>query len=423
MNLSEKGWFQKYLVFRQSIEVSKDEVKSETKKNRDYSLYKSVQPTGLMYGHPVLPDYIKDKRFDELASNERMKVVLVESLLHSAEIDFENISKADYQDFSTEFAAELIEYYYNVYPELEGKKSTLWGKKKSKETLAEEILDRRLYVQGSLLENLWVSFFHNSLLFLDVFYFMLWVSEKGKIKTVESFRQEKEVLRLSLLKVIAAASNADNEIQKEERKLFNMFLKSANLDRKTAREAKTLIDEKLTVDDIDFPATDSWIIKKYFLELAILTVWADQVVADEEKEFIVKLSQKLGFTTEEMENSMVAIESFVLTNWNDIHFFLKNKDYKIVGTLLLKRLGKIAVKNKDRIATEMRESKELMQLVTASVSRDLSPEEKEKVRIQLIDILKILPTFVIIALPGTFLTLPILLKILPKSAWPTAFQE
>ena len=54
---------------------------------------------------------------------------------------------------------------------------------------------------------------------------------------------------------------------------------------------------------------------------------------------------------------------------------------------------------------------------------DLNEEEQIKVRTQLIDILKMLPTFVIIALPGSFLTLPLLLKILPKDTLPTEFQN
>lgn len=44
-------------------------------------------------------------------------------------------------------------------------------------------------------------------------------------------------------------------------------------------------------------------------------------------------------------------------------------------------------------------------------------------RVQLIDILKSIPAFVIIALPGSFLTLPILLKVLPKGAFPSGFQD
>ena len=423
MNLNEKGWFHKYLGIRTRINKPESEAPTELAGNKDFSLYRSIQPTGLMYGHPVIPDYLPKEQLPDASVQERMKVVLIESLLHSAQREVQLQTESDYEDFSYEFAKDLIEYYLQTFPELAGSSYTIWGKQKSKELIAEELLEKRLKVKGSLIENLWVSFFHNSLLFLDVFYFRLWMDEKDTIKTVDSLRKEKQNLRLSLLKVIAAAANADDEIQKEERKLFNMFLKSADLDAELAADARKMIDDKLTVDDVDIPTVDSWILKKYFLELAILAVWADQVVAEEEREFINKLSKKLGFSEEETESSMVAIESFVLSHWDEMGFFLKNKDYAIVGKLFMKQMGKVATKNKDRIATEIKESKELMELMTASVNRELTPDEKEKVRAQLVDILKMLPTFVIIALPGTFLTLPILLKILPKSALPSAFQE
>jgi len=71
----------------------------------------------------------------------------------------------------------------------------------------------------------------------------------------------------------------------------------------------------------------------------------------------------------------------------------------------------------------MRESVELMELLTKSTREKLTDIEREKVKQQLIDILKTLPTFVIIAMPGTFMTLPVLLKLLPKSAFPSAFNS
>ena len=44
-----------------------------------------------------------------------------------------------------------------------------------------------------------------------------------------------------------------------------------------------------------------------------------------------------------------------------------------------------------------------------------SPAEQEKMRELLIKMLHTVPTFVIVSLPQKFLTLPILLKILPKN--------
>tara|TARA_R100000027_G_scaffold65999_1_gene61201 strand:- start:591 stop:788 length:198 start_codon:yes stop_codon:yes gene_type:complete len=62
-------------------------------------------------------------------------------------------------------------------------------------------------------------------------------------------------------------------------------------------------------------------------------------------------------------------------------------------------------------------------LFEKSKTQPLNAEEKEIMRVQLIDILKSIPAFVIIALPGSFLTLPLLLKVLPKSAFPSGFQD
>ena len=55
-----------------------------------------------------------------------------------------------------------------------------------------------------------------------------------------------------------------------------------------------------------------------------------------------------------------------------------------------------------------------MELLVKAKSNELSADEMERIRKELIIILKTIPTFVITSLPNKFLTLPILLKILPK---------
>ena len=54
-------------------------------------------------------------------------------------------------------------------------------------------------------------------------------------------------------------------------------------------------------------------------------------------------------------------------------------------------------------------------MLRKSRSSELSPDEKEFMRAALVQILRTIPTFVIISLPRKFLTLPVLLKILPKN--------
>ena len=86
-------------------------------------------------------------------------------------------------------------------------------------------------------------------------------------------------------------------------------------------------------------------------------------------------------------------------------------------------MGLLVNKNKNAFVQEIQESKVLMSLIHKMAKERLTDEEKSIAKAQLLDILKIIPTLVIIALPGSFITLPLLLKLLPKSAFPSAFSE
>ena len=79
-------------------------------------------------------------------------------------------------------------------------------------------------------------------------------------------------------------------------------------------------------------------------------------------------------------------------------------------------------RNKKRLAKELSESKELVGLIKKSMTTDLSEEEKEKVKNQLLDICKAIPAFTVFMLPGGALLLPLLIKLIPDIL-PSAFRE
>ena len=87
-----------------------------------------------------------------------------------------------------------------------------------------------------------------------------------------------------------------------------------------------------------------------------------------------------------------------------------------------KRWVKILGRNKDKLALELRQSKELVQLIRKSSKEELSKEEKEKVKSQFMDIVKSMPALAIFLLPGGALLLPIVLKIIPNLV-PSAFRD
>ncbi|MGK0296186.1 MAG: hypothetical protein ACI884_002363, partial [Ulvibacter sp.] len=61
-------------------------------------------------------------------------------------------------------------------------------------------------------------------------------------------------------------------------------------------------------------------------------------------------------------------------------------------------------------------------LLGQSALRDLNAEEKTKVKEQLLDICKTIPSLTIFLLPGGTLLLPLLVKFIPKLL-PSSFQD
>ena len=88
----------------------------------------------------------------------------------------------------------------------------------------------------------------------------------------------------------------------------------------------------------------------------------------------------------------------------------------------VEEIKELLTKNKKRLIKELHQSKELVLLLKKATHKKLSEEEKEKVKAQLIDILKGIPAFAIFMLPGGALLLPLLIKLIPDIL-PSSFIE
>lgn len=412
MDLSEKGWFSELLKNKQPEPIKKIEDDSEF-------IYKSIQPSGLMYGHPILPKEYVSEDFLGLDSAEKLKIVLLDGFVKTAVLPSDAVIPTDPDEYVNFMSKVIVEFYEHAYPSNQVKSKSFWGKKLSNEEIVENIINDRLSTTQQT--SFWGSFFNNSLLFLDVLFFGEWIKQPEKDRG--TLIEQRDLTHQKLLEVMIAASYADGKLDKEEKDLFNDLLESVHLTEPRKEYVQSLLQKGHTIEDIDLSEMSMWILRKYILELAILFVWADKIVTEEEQEFINSLGLKLDFSEGEIERSMAAIESFVVTNWGNVSFLQEKNNFSVISDQFIKRMTKVVNENKNMISTEIKESQELMSLLAKSASSDLTPEEQIKVRNQLIDILKILPTFVIIALPGSFLTLPLLMKILPESALPSAFQN
>jgi hypothetical protein len=414
MDPRSKGWLKEYLEFRQELLQG---LTAEGRKfsHPDHSLYRLIQPTGIMYGRPVHTfDHPDSSQWDE---KDRMKILLAESLVSSSLLFHDKpVNNPDEMSDITMRTLESIANFYNhVFPELATPTKTLFGRKKSSLELAERILEKRIERTTEFSGNFWTAFFHNSLLFLDIFIFGQWIHTNADKIVSDFFKYEREELRTSLAKIIAAAAHSNHIIEFEERKLMEFFLQSAQLSPEKKKECQEIFEKGIDIENINLPTNNSWLLKKYFLEIAILTIWADKKVEDIELAFLRRLAGTLFFSEDDLENSMIAIEGFVLENWEELGHLQNKKDFSEVSDQFIKRMARITDKNKNRLLKEVKESEELMSLLVHARSRELNDLEKQRLRLMLIDVLKSIPTFVIISLPQHFLTLPILMQILPKN--------
>lgn len=410
----EKGWLSAYLDFRRDLlrELSHESKKAS---HPEQSLYRVIQPTGLMYGQAV--DSLHHPDSAQWSEKDKLKVLLAESLISSSLLFFDKKIETS-EELNEVIGKTLVSignFYNNVFPELATPSKTLFGKRKTPIELAERILDKRIELAAKHSRNFWVYFFHNSLLFLDIFIFGQWIHTNADKIVSDFFKYEREELRFSVIKVIAAAAHSNHSVEFEERKLLDYFLISANLTSEKKKHAQEIFERGISVEEINLPTNNSWILKKYFLEMAILTIWADKRVEGNEQIFLNHLCTYMGFSPDDLENSMIAIEGFVLEHWDHLDTLQNKQDYNQVSERFIKRISDITATNKSRLIKEVQQNSELMRLLRAAKANELSGSDKRKMQELLIEALKTIPNFLIISLPHRFLTLSVLLKILPTN--------
>lgn len=428
MNPHDKGWFRKYFHYRvrrlrnerglnwlEMIELAES----------GYSyLYQLVQPTGLMYGYPVRFVDVAHPRVPEWSEKDKIKVLLAESFLMGG-LYYHLEPDLDPRVALDRVVHDVRDFYYQNYtliPDAPRKGFSFGRKELHPLDEIEQILDRRTNISYDW-RNFWTSFFHNSLLFFDLILFAEWMEHPIQLPK-DNLREGRLKLRLNVLRVIAAAAHADGKLMPLERDLFNYFLQSARLPAPYKRQANSFWTKGVDLDEFELGESHSWMLRKYYLELALLTVWANRQISEEEHIFLRKLTHQLDLQPQDLEESMVAIRQFVLDHWEQVHYLQIKQNYRIVSERLIQRMRTVVRKNQRMIGEEIQESRELMTLLRQSTSRELSKAEKEKVREQLLDILRAIPALTIFLLPGGTITLPILLRIIPKHVlYPSSFRE
>lgn len=406
-----KGWIRKYFSIMENYAEYLDKYPG-TILDPEELIYSYLQPTGIMYGYPTSLVFLEDEYLSKWTSEETFKVLLLEGLIL---VDHIQQGKFDHASLEKSLG-DFVRFYEET--ELEkAKKSWLSFKGLTVYEKLESVIEQRVDIKSSFSNKLWTSYLYNSLLFHDL---LLYHEYRGGADPKLLCEKRGEVM-LDMVKVVAAAANVDGDPREEENNFFEVFIASADLDSERHSLAEDFFQNRKTLKDIEFRYEKSWLLCRYILEVAILTVWSDNQVVDAEHQFLKELVEKLGLEEEEKDKSFMAIQSFVNLNFEKIPFLRDKNDMAMLMSGATERWMKILGRSKDKLATELSQSKELVSLIAKSAKTDLSKEEKEKVKRQFKDIARTIPSLGLFLLPGGSLLLPVILKIIPDLV-PSAFR-
>ena len=162
--------------------------------------------------------------------------------------------------------------------------------------------------------------------------------------------------------------------------------------------------------------------KYYLIDIASISLKSDEKLENDAHYFLIKLAQKLDISENFIIESDCFISNYITEYKNEIPYLNTSNSMTTFYNHTTKNVAVLISRNKKRLVKELSESKELVQLIAKSTHKELNKDEKKKVKNQLLDICKTVPSLSIFLLPGGSLLLPILIKFIPQLL-PSAFNE
>lgn len=393
INPSANGWIDKFFTENQDNFIDFE--------SNYVSFYENCRTTGFIYGYVVNFQLKVPLNTSKWSYDEITKVGFLNTLFSVYALEKQNGN-------STDFIKLVYEFYKIIQPKNLNfiKKILPEGTRSSR---LEKVIDDRIQTNQNSISKNFSHIITNALLFIDVLAFHYYLKNDNLpndyLKNIES----------DCIKIISFALNIKQNKSQYDELLLKLFENSIRYTKFTTIDSIEFTDLKLT-------KYNEILEKLYLLDIAQMALWSDQQLEADENSFLEKISNILKIDIQILEKSNNEIRRFITAYKSEIPFFNYSNPIKHFYDQANKNVTKLIIRNKDRLTKEIKESGELMQLLAKSTSKDLSKEEKKKVKKQLLDICKTIPSLTIFLLPGGGLLLPILIKFIPQLL-PSAFNE
>ena len=343
--------------------------------------------------------------------NEKLQVLLFESLLY---IDL--LHRKD--PFNKAEFIERLQTFYHSTEKIPRPWFTFIGKREASNQI-EEVLSERIKVHSSYSNrNFWFNHLTNGFLYLDLIQFYR-SGEKGKPKDQEQYNEWVE----AILTLITSINYIHPEAGKFfDQTMFKNLTLSAELPNESINKIKIGAEQdKNQRKAIEIIMSEPMLAVYTFHFLVFLYhEYPSELFTDDS--FLHKFGKLIGLSEEQTTEVFWECRKSMSEHSSEFYHLVTESESKILTTHLSRKYYRILGRNKDRLVQELKESKELVYLVRQSTVRELTPEEKEKVKTQSMDLMKSVPSIGIYLIPGGALWLPLVLKLIPDLL-PSAFKE
>lgn len=393
INPSATGWIDKFFTKLKSSE----HLPSETEDR----YYQKLRNTGFIYGHIIYFEIPFELKTDDWFKEEISKIALLNALYDIFLLTTKEKDPALFVEQANAFYRQMHPEGFNLFKKILQKNDTA--------LTLEGIIDQRVQTNESIINKNFSHLVTNALLFIDVLAFRQYLIH-GAIPDKYLKKIEETIVNVVTLalKIKTDKSQYDDLLIK----LFEASIRYTKFSKK----------ENITLENLELEYFTAELEKKYLIDMAGMALWSDGVIENNEAYFLYTLAQTLGIQEQFVSESIIQTNDFLAKHKKEIPYFNYSNPVKHFYDQTTQMVVTLISRNKSRLVKEIIESKELMILLAYSTVRDLDPKEKKKVKKQLLDICKTIPSLTIFLLPGGSLLLPILIKFIPKLL-PSAFNE
>jgi hypothetical protein len=391
INPSAHGWIDKFFLEQKSLE--------EKPESADL-FYKNMRGTGFIYGHIISFHSVATIDPKGWLNDEISKVALLNSLFGIYKLTSEEKSATDFILKSVAFYNEMNPQGFNLF------KKVLTN---SRSSTLEKIIDDRVQTNDNIISRNFSHIVTNALLFVDVLAFQHYLSE-GHIPEKYLKRIEETIVGIVTLALKTKANKSQHD---------NLLIKLFEASVRYSKFSKVNIQN---LENLGLDYFSNSLEKQYLVDMAGLALWSDGIVEKDEAYFLHTLAKIMEVSEDFVEESMASTDAFITKYKKEIPYFNYSNPVKHFYDQTTQLVLTLINRNKKRLVKEISESRELMVLLAHSTKRDLDKAEKKKVKKQLLDICKTIPSLTIFLIPGGSLLLPILIKFIPQML-PSAFNE